>query len=200
MGTYPTQWRPYMQAVKSGDLAMDAGVNRFAARYRMARQLREVSFEGISEKAQAGYTTGLRLSLAYAALDALETAIDSKVGSTLMPSAELSGRLRSSRSAALQQALQTSSASKRLGQRIQTLLSSPDHQDVRPAVERLRHVFVHGEFTPYGSGLATSVWIKRLVDDLAIETLAASDRRFTEWARASNDPPESDESTRVLPI
>ena len=200
MGTYPTQWRPYMQAVKSGDLAMDAGVNRFAARYRMARQLREVSFEGISEKAQAGYTTGLRLSLAYAALDALETAIDSKLGSTLMPSVELSGRLRSSRSTALQQALQSSSASKRLAQRIETLLSSPDNQDVRPAVERLRHVFVHGEFTPYGAGLATSAWIRRLVDDLAIETLAASDHRFTEWATLHNDASPSKSSMSVLPI
>lgn len=184
MGTWPTAWRAYQSAVKAGQLPANAAVNRFGARYRMARQLRTVRFVELSPALQDGYTAGLRLALAYSALEALEHALDKTIGDTRIDSSELADKIRDPRSARLHDALLSESTARGLRNKIETLLRTPDATDVRPVAARIRHLVFHGEFTPHGAGLSRAPGTLRLLNDLGDAVFRTADTRFTAWMQS----------------
>lgn len=183
MSHYPSAWKTYRGHVTSGVLPNDGHFNRFAARYRAASQLRGVSFAGISEATAAGYTEALRVALAYSALDALETATgsNSRQPAITVHTPVLAAAFRTRRCDKLRDFLQGNLGNKTLQERLAVLAGSDSATDVRPIVEGMRHLVFHGVFTPGGSGLGRSSWLRTFIADLAQEALDSIDQHFSAW-------------------
>lgn len=185
MKDYPTAWKRYRDLVKAGVLLEDGNVNRFAARYRMASKLESVHFSGFSDATSAGYTEGLRVALAYSALESLEAVASSdrrrpeKVLTVVSPA--LSSAFRSTQCARLREQLDQRLDGKDLPRRLRDLTQDLNVEDVRPVAEGLRNLVVHGLFTPEGSGFSRSVAIRTFIAALAREVTASTDRHFSSW-------------------
>lgn len=185
----PRSWGHYRRLVADHGLAETAAVNRFAARYRLASGFRSVQVDGVSQATREGFESGLRLTLAYSALESLEVALPTS--RTPIRDQALAQRLRAPSNHKLVQLImedRDSAKARKLAARIDALIAGSD-EDVRPVVEKVRHLVAHGVFTAHGSGLGSSSRRRALVDDLTSATLAAADDRFTSWV-GSLRPPE----------
>jgi hypothetical protein len=182
----PTSWRRFHELVRAGVIPGDRapGFNRFAARYSMARQLVTVEFTDLRPAAASGYTEGLRVALAYSALESLERSISGRPGGTHAPSPELARDFREARSAPLRESLNASLINKKLSQRLQALLDDDVQDDVRPIAEGLRHLVFHGVYTPHGAGLARSGHLRKFTGALSVVVLDRVDEVFTNWVDA----------------
>lgn len=187
MRDYPTDWKRYRGLVQAGVLDEDGNLNRFAARYRMASKLEGVRFTGFSATTQAGYTEGLRVTLAYSALEALESVVQSLGRGVIVDSPTLADVFRSQRCSRLRTHLDLLLADKKLKARI-CELEDESVTDVRPVAQGLRVVVAHGSFSPDGSGLSRSRTTHKFVADLAQEVIASTDRHFTAWLPPGLDP------------
>lgn len=187
----PRAWGHYRRLVAAHDLPENPRVNRFAARYRLAGALRGVDFHGISEATTAGFERGLRLTLSYSALEALESSLPPGEQKARVVDPVLAARLRDPANRKFTELLlEDRDERSKLAGRIDAVLAGWD-EDLRPVVEKARHLVAHGVFTAHGSGLATSAKRRAVVDELAAATLRAADARFTEWVatiRASPVP------------
>jgi hypothetical protein len=184
--TNPQSWGHYRRLVADYGLAENPGLNRFAARYRMSHGFRGVDLIGVSEATKSGFESGLRLTLAYSALETLESALPSDPPRTRIADRALAGRLRNPSNRKLAELIledRDSSKARKLAERIDVVMSGGD-DDLRPVVEKVRHLVAHGVFTAHGSGLASSAKRRLLIDDLADATLGASDERFTAWVNS----------------
>jgi len=157
-------------------------MNRFAARYSMARQLTGVSFEGASRATAEAYAAGLRVGLAYSALETLSGAL--RLGRKGIPvrNPRLAAYFRDPRQAKLQTYLTSGESNDDVAliKEINTFLGNRS-TDLRPVAGRIRHLMFHGVFTAHGSSLATSASRRQAVADLAETVLDAADSRFTAW-------------------
>jgi hypothetical protein len=185
MACNPTSWGAYRYLINQGFLEESTPLNRFAARYSMARQLTGVSFEGSSTATAEAYSAGLRVGLAYSALETLCGALRlGKTGISVRNQA-LAAYFRDPRQSKLQVYLTTGETGddKKLIGEINTFLVNRS-TDVRPIAARIRHLMFHGVFTAHGSSLATSATRRRAMEELAESVLEATDRRFTTWVEA----------------
>ncbi len=74
--TYPTAWSAYRRDLRTTEpLPHDAALSRFAARYRVACGFAAVDIEGASADLVSGYQCGLKVMLAYSALEGFERAL-----------------------------------------------------------------------------------------------------------------------------
>lgn len=180
MGTYPKGWSAYRGHVAHGDLPSDSRLARFAARYRVARQLRRIEFEGLGARTEEAYTAVMRVSLAYSALESMETAPGIPPKSIRVVDADVARRIRDPHHRSLRAFLESPEVRPNLRDRVGTLLNT-ESSDVRPAAEIIRNALFHGPLTAHGSGVAISRSLLQLMDDLADSVLDASSERFADW-------------------
>lgn len=189
MGAYPKAWSAYRGYIARGDLEPNTRLARFAARYRMARLLVRVEFDGLSTRAEASYTVVLRVAMAYSALETLEGAPGISQKSIKVSDLDLATRLRDPRHRRLREFLESPAVLPKLRERVTTLLTTGS-PDVRAAAEVVRNAFFHGELTVHGAGVASSSSLLRLMDDLADAVLDAADEHFADWLESQvvDDP------------
>lgn len=79
-GPVRLEWKRFCAACREGQtpctLEVRTRLNRFRARYELARRFTGVSAENYSARALRGYSSGIRLLLAYTAAEGLGVAID----------------------------------------------------------------------------------------------------------------------------
>lgn len=174
----PREWRRYTTWLKAEGQVIDAGLARFAARYRVAFTLTSLEFNGLGPAAAAGYTAALRAALAYSALEAFDQALFGRAGATRIQSTQVAHAFASHRAARLQGLLASELTKKKLKERLTELAEGKAGDDVTALAEGVRHLVFHGDFTAYGAGAAQSRSVRTLLDDLAVATLLAADDAF----------------------
>lgn len=175
----PRSWRGYCSALHARGRAPEASLSRFRGRYRLAASFRSAAFSHLAPDTQAGYTSLMRLALAYGALESLCSALGRPVGREPLRSVEISTMLRDRRSSRIS-ALMLATAESPLVTRIQALLEDPDLDDVMPAASFYRHKFLHGALTATGAGTGRSAWERGIVNALADLLLTTADERFSD--------------------
>ena len=73
--SYPAGWRQWRRLLADGEYAEYQALNRFAARFRMARGMGAINYPGMGRGTAEGYSVALRVALAYTALEAWEKAM-----------------------------------------------------------------------------------------------------------------------------
>ena len=72
--THPRAWNRHVRAL--GKTAKpDAGLSRFHARYNLAASFEGVTLTDVSERTAEAHSSGIRVALAYSALEALDSAL-----------------------------------------------------------------------------------------------------------------------------
>lgn len=171
----PRDWHRYTTWLAAEDRAIDTGLARFAARYRVATTLTSMQFTGLGQAATDGYTCALRAALAYSALESLDQALYGKAGQTEVYSDQVARSFASPRAAKLQQLLAMELTSNKTKDAVADLANADGATDVSPLAAGVRHLVFHGAFTAYGAGAAQSKSVRALLDDLAAATLQAAD-------------------------
>ena len=166
------------------DRPTEALLNRFRARYGLAVGFVSMESVNISPNVSAGYDAALRVTLAYSALEVLESAIGC-VNQVEVNSVACADGLRSERMIKLRDTLlrEGKRDKKQLMRDLETLYADNEIRDVRPAVERIRNQFSHGVFTPSAAGLDKSRHARAIVEELAACTTSATDARFNAWVQ-----------------
>lgn len=181
MKDYPTDWKRYCSLVRAGALPAEGSVNRFAARYRMASKLESVHFLDYSDVTSAGYTEGLRVALAYSALETLEAIAYKGKKVITVDSPSLSDTFRTARTAKMRGLLDALVTNRGVKDSLKQLVDDHKVVDLRPVAEGFRVLMFHGLFTPYGSGVAKSVTTLKFMTSLSREVINSTDQHFTRW-------------------
>lgn len=152
--SYPAGWRQWRLLVDRGAYENHQGLDRFAARFRMASGMRSVVYPGIRRLTAEGYSVALRVALAYTALEAWGKFMGiAKL--TVIDDQELADDFRGPGLRRLREHLLTSSRSV-LQSRVALVIEADDVSDVRPLFEAIRNAVFHGDLTPGGAGLTRS--------------------------------------------
>ncbi len=178
--TDPSSWRKYLALELSHDAADFAAFSRYRARYKLAHGLDSITVEGIAQATEESYFVALRVTLAYTALESLETALSDGPG-TQVQNPKLLTRLLHERNSEMCQALLESidprtHANER--EKFQKLLSG-ESKNLRSAAYAIRNLMAHGVLTANRLGLDKSRARRQLLNDLADCVLTAADARFT---------------------
>lgn len=192
MSSNPRSWGRYRALVDTGVLSSSTSLSRFAARYRMARDLDTITFRTLSSSTGSGYGVLLQVGLAYSALEALETAIETpnRKGATqretFVAAPEVLRRIRGPRMSRFRALLVTPvhSREKSLCSRVAAAIEDPADDNARPIAEKVRHLFFHGVMTVHGTGLTTKT-TQAVMHDLSEALIIAVDDRFSGWVEAS---------------
>ncbi len=109
-----------------------------------------------------GYEIGLRLGLAYTALETLQKA----TGRQLPPIKDVNAAriLRSLRQSRFERFLFDSASSTKLRTRVVDMFASQKTMDLTPLLESIRHSVFHGSFTPYSSGFTSQAEVRLLME------------------------------------
>jgi hypothetical protein len=138
-----------------------------------------IRFAGLGEDVGRGYAAALGVVLAYSALEACWTALDTakpKVDEVALIDLELAARLRRALRGRFSLGTELNA---RLSKRVELFMAGADEpgwptsQDVLTIARAIRHLFAHGVFTPSGGGTVTAV-AARALQDLADVVLAYS--------------------------
>lgn len=156
---------------------MSKAINRFAARYRFATSFRGLDVDGIAKRTVDGYAQGLRLTLAYSALEGAEKFV---ARSTPIVDQGAAEALRADESLMVL-VLEEEQLGRSLRTRLLRFQGDSLDPDIRPVVERVRHLVAHGAFTPHAAGLSDSVRRTRLFDRMTRATLDSTDGAFSAW-------------------
>lgn len=177
MVSYPNAWQRFVKAHQTVPESKFADFSRFAARYRVATSFESVSFTGMAAGTQAGYTSAIRVALAYSTLEALGKATRGrgKLGAQVT-SPDLAHRFHATSTSALRKVLIVESDSLNLRAELRAIdIASPDVTAIAASV---RHLTLHGPLTASGVGLAQSAVTRTFLDDLAEAVLRAADSAF----------------------
>lgn len=175
----------------------NASLSRFNARYRAAKSM-TITFEYIGEVTGQGYADILGVGFAYSALEALlngiersdaarEAEIVPKFPSIMVDAPRVAELFRASECERLRKALQKHLNPKR-SKSVKDDLNALEMQgaDVLPLAKGIRHLAFHGVFAPgtvgYGNSGKGSV-VQKLLQELRLEILRASDEHFTAWVK-----------------
>jgi hypothetical protein len=191
MGTSPTLWKQY--AARAGKPVNSdsvqgkrfAALSRFRARYRVAASAQSIQFNGLAAGTSDAYFASLRITLAYTALEALETALNTNDRIEIL-NHDLSIAFRCDSYVRMRETLLDSLSDNR-GKRLRTQLSafySGELDDMRPLIYALRNLMCHGTLTAERLGLITSKKRRDLLHQLADEVLRAVDQRFAHFVNA----------------
>lgn len=194
MSSNPRAWGRYRALVDSGVLSSSATLSRFAARYRMARDLDTITFRTLSSSTATGYGVLLQVGLAYSALEALESAIEpvnrqgKKQRTTSVAAPEVLRCIRGPRMSKFRDSLVTPvyEHEQQLCNRVAAVLDNSADDNARPIAEKVRHLFFHGVMTVHGTGLTTQT-TQAVMHDLSEAVIVSVDDRFTRWVAGSED-------------
>ena len=177
----PTAWNSYIAiaGVKHDDTF--TGLARFRARYVLSSDIQPITIDGSSAGLNDAYFACLRVTLAYTALDALESTL--KIEKHIKFSdANIASGFRAQRNEILRVLVPLGSDAKlRPNERSFLRFMDGEHEDLRPAVYAIRNLMSHGTLTANRLGLDKSKARRRLVHELAEVTLSACDKRFAEF-------------------
>ena len=159
---------------------------RFAARWHLASNLRGIQLEGAGKRTQEGYLAGLRVALAYSALEhLLDHSIEKRRGAVnglRIPDAKLAHRLR--RELKTARILTSENISDQNIRRKLGSWESGQDPDVLIVARALRHMFAHGSFTPYGLDITRKA-AREALEDLAALVRHEAQSRFGDWLSTS---------------
>jgi len=176
--TDPSAWKKYVAL--SSNAKDFAAFSRYRARYKLARGLSAIEVEGLAESTVESYFVALRVTLAYTALESLETA--QSVGrETQVLDAKLLAQLLDKRNSDMCKALLESiSSTDHSKERVefQKLLDG-DSKNLRIAAYAIRNLMAHGVLTAHRLGLDKSKARRQMLNDLADCVLNTANDRFT---------------------
>jgi len=196
---YPKGWGDYISILtpeekESSDEWKKLGA--WAARFRAARSLSNITLDGMSENATAGYYVGLKLTLIETALETFERAASLSPGSVWINDPDISYELWEERTNELVSALdklENKEIRKGLQQFLDADKDSCQKFDLRLFLKAFRHLTAHGFFNPSSSGLYTSPKYRRCLLALGDKALEACE----EWFQAEFEIDEASEETWV---
>ena len=175
---HPRSWNRYTSALAMGSSRVDQGLSRFAARYRLAKSFERLQLRGFGADATEGYSSAMKVALAYSAQEALDAALGRKPGRTSINSADLATAFRKPGLVKLREVLGADLDSDKLTGRISKVYSDITCVDVMPIAAGIRHLVFHGDFTAYGTGAAQSKTSRAFLNALAAAVLDAADIDF----------------------
>lgn len=180
--TSPKSWSAFIALDPKGAGANFTQISRFKARYSLARDFDSLALSKGSEGLQDSYSSALRVTLAYTALESLESALKIRNGISIIEP-ELAQEFRSSKNAKLMSALLYE---QRKGEMNNSQLelarfNRNESQNLRPIVYAIRNLMSHGTLTAARLDLPQSMERREMLDRLAVATLDATDIRFTKF-------------------
>lgn len=190
---YPKNWQRYIALLKASGTSPDPYLAKFAARYRLASSLEDLTLKGFSVATKRGYLVVTRLAYAYTALEALEKALGVFNSDPRQPIVDfrIANQIAKGHfDATLAEIVEAAEPNRRpvLERRVAEMVSDPDSGNVRVLVEGIRNSLFHGKFTPSGSGLSKGKSRPDLLNKLADEILHTADDHFNHWLHGQNSP------------
>jgi len=176
-------WKEFCeQCRKHGDAFCQSSVrsnlNRCNARFQLASRFERVCAEGYAEKTMVGYSSGIRLMLAYSAAELLGVAIGGGgINSWKIERPELAVKLRKVLAKSSRQG--DDLFTKKLREKLNEFMDG-ESDDVRIAATALRVMVAHGTFTPTGTDALTKGG-SSTINTLADELLNECNIRFSGW-------------------
>jgi len=153
---YPKGYTKYVKTLAANGTRPPSIVAKFATRYKFAGQINSLEILGASDSISEAYLLCLRLSLAYSALETLESAVSSK--NIPLKSAGLAKVYKSSRLEKFRAFLVEESDSSLRGE-LKKLAESKNDSNLNPVIRALRHTMFHGTFNPTRAGITTKTSI-----------------------------------------
>jgi hypothetical protein len=183
MESSPKSWSRYVHKEASAGGKPQAKFSRFRARFMLAKNLESISIKGMSGGTSDSYFAALRVTLAYTALEALESAIGCK-NQIKVQDKELATQIRKRHSqliSAIEVSLNQNGTVEMKNSL--SLFKVNKSDDLLPFVYGFRNLMAHGQFTPNHFGLAKAPTRIKLINDISDATLDAVDERFTTFVR-----------------
>lgn len=182
MSSELTSWRRYNQRIKSASKVKHPKLNVFAARYAIAQGASQVRFAGVSDSVSESYAVALQVTLAYSALESLESALGES-GRLTVTDARLAEAFRQAAHRHMMESLLVaSSIDSRLRRNLKGFLDG--HNDnLRWIAYALRNLMCHGVLTAGALTLSSSQVRRRMVQELADAILRSADTRFTRYVQ-----------------
>ena len=175
--TNTSAWRRYIRSLgESG--RPDSGLARFNSRFNLATSFERVTLAGVAERTAQAYSSGIRVALAYSALEALDSALGKRIARTRLSDEGLARKYRSRTCDGLRGLLEESTHSSQVQAQLRHLTDVQDADDVMPVAAAVRHLVFHGDFTAHGSGAAQSAGVRKFLDDLAGALILRADDQF----------------------
>lgn len=172
-----SSWNRYIRSLEKGGRP-DSAFARFNARFNLATSFEGVLFAGVSDRTVQAYSSGIRVALAYSALEALESALGKRIAQTRMPDESLARRYRSRTCNGLRELLEESTHAAQVQHQLQVLAANQHADDVMPVAAAVRHLVFHGDFTAHGFGAAQSAVVRKFLEDLANALITRADDQF----------------------
>ena len=174
----PSSWKKYVADFSNTEDF--AAFSRYRARYKLACGLSAIEVQGLAQNTVESYFVELRVTLAYTALESLETAL--AVGrETQVIDAKILTQLLDKRNSdmcnALLESISTKDHSKERLQ-FQKLLNG-EFRNLRIAAYAIRNLMAHGVLTANRLGLDKSKSRRKLLNDIANCVFNTADDRFT---------------------
>jgi len=155
-------------------------LNKFVYRYRFTRAVKDIEAPDIGERTRRGYTAGIRLLLAYSALEdirkareAIPTLNSTKHEHHAKQNHKLANELRKNK-ALLNLLVNDPNIKNRSVRKNINAFVSGESDDILIVATCLRHAVAHGTFTTGGAGLGTVVAAKQ-IDELSNAVLTRAD-------------------------
>lgn len=179
MAQFPSAYLRYIKYCDEHGLPRDERVTAFAARYKLAAAFEAVSFSGYSKGTADAYGVGMKIALAYSALDQLESAILEK-GRPEIVFDHATAFLTSARFESLRLFLAGQIDTDFRKAKFAGYLGNPD-QNIRPFLEQIRHSVFHGSWNASGTGLGDAPKKRAELLALADEILDFANKQFSGW-------------------
>ncbi|NBY14739.1 MAG: hypothetical protein EBQ72_00070, partial [Actinobacteria bacterium] len=153
----PTSWKKFVALKASYSASEFAAFSRFRARYKLARGLESITVERMAQATVDSYFVALRVTLAYTALESLESALLVGPG-TQVTDEKLLEQLLAERNSEMCEALLNSIDPKfhpNEREKFQKLLDG-ESKNLRIAAYAVRNLMAHGVLTANRLGLDKS--------------------------------------------
>ena len=182
--TSPKSWSAFIALSPKGRVSKFTELSRFKARYSLARDFDVLTLSRGSKGIQDAYSSAMRVTLAYTALESLESALGIRNGISIIES-DLAQEFRASKNAKLMNALvyEQRKGEMNRSQVALTQFNRNESENLRPIVYAIRNLMSHGTLTAARLDLPQSKARCALLDQLAVATLDATDARFTKFVQ-----------------
>jgi hypothetical protein len=182
--TSPKSWSAFIAINPKGAGANFTQLSRFKARYSLAREFDALTLNKGSKGLQDSYSSALRVTLAYTALESLESALKIRNGISIIDPT-LAEKFRKPRNEKFMDALLYEQRKSEMNHSQLELakFNRNESQNLRPIVYAIRNLMSHGTLTAARLDLPQSIERRSLLDLLAVATLDATDVRFTKFVQ-----------------
>jgi hypothetical protein len=180
----PKSWHKFVSAVDTGILSANSGLNRFAARYKVAYAFKAVEFDKLNAKTSDAYFIAFKLSLAYSALESLEKCEVLKSNRIRIVNPDIASKFRSQEGYFLLNFLRLETSNKKLLKNLTEFITG-ECDDLRVIAETVRHLTFHGILTANGAGISKSVKLQKTLVRLIEEVFAQINLEFSIWVEES---------------